>query len=262
MLGTSAISNPQNVLAQQGWVLMEPALDPQFINSLIVELESAYARCREIQLQNGIGKDTPGTAHHLPAFKGAFIQLLQDLPYQTLIQDYFNAPFILNSFGGVLNNGQDNSYVGRVHRDIRFYTGDLPLMLNMLIMLDEFTLENGATYVLSGSHRQLEKPEDALFYKQADRVCGMPGSCLFFNSNLWHAAGVNHTDLPRRALTLTWTRSCMKPQIDYVQLLGESFVSSLEESTKQILGYHARTPASLEAWYLPPESRFYRPGQD
>jgi len=38
-------------------------------------------------------------------------------------------------------------------------------------------------------------------------------------------------------------------------------VAGLPEPLRQVLGYHARTPASLEEWYQPPEGRFYRPGQ-
>jgi hypothetical protein len=254
--------NPNVTLSSQGWIVLESVIPNPLIERLRLELESAYSVCREIQIRNGIGKETPGTLHHLVAFKGAFLQLLEQLPCRDLTHDYFAGPFILNSFGGVLNSAENGSYVGQVHRDVRFFTGDLPLMLNMLIMLDDFTVENGATHVLSGSHRKPEKPDDDYFFEKADRVCGKAGSCLLFNSNLWHAAGVNRTSLPRRALTLTWTRSCIKQQLDYVRLLGETSVAAMDDSLKQLLGYYSRTPSTLEEWYLPPERRFYRPAQD
>jgi hypothetical protein len=262
MLIHTSSSPPDVTLSRQGWTVLESVIPNPLTERLRVELDSAYSVCREIQIRNGVGKDTPGTLHHLLAFKGAFIQLLEQLPCKNLIHDYFDGPFILNSFGGVLNCAENSSYVGQVHRDIRFFTGDLPLMLNMLIMLDDFTLKNGATHVLSGSHRKSEKPDDDFFFEKADRVFGTAGSCLLFNSNLWHAAGVNRTSLPRRALTLTWTRSCIKQQMDYVRLLGETSVATMDDSLKQLLGYYARTPSTLEEWYLPPESRFYQPGQD
>jgi ectoine hydroxylase-related dioxygenase (phytanoyl-CoA dioxygenase family) len=36
-------------------------------------------------------------------------------------------------------------------------------MVNMLVMLDDFTVENGATYVLTGSHHAPERPQDEFF---------------------------------------------------------------------------------------------------
>lgn len=262
MLAPSSALTLKAHLDQQGWVVVESTVDQKLIERLRIELDSAYAVCREIQIKNGVGKETPGTLHHLPVFQGSFIQLLQQLPSEEIVHDYFEAPFILNSFGGVLNTKETSSYVGKIHRDIRFFTGDVPLMLNMLIMLDDFTRENGATHVLSGSHRYPDRPADDVFFDKADRIRGKAGSCLLFNSNLWHAAGVNQTDQPRRALTLTWTRSCMKPQMDYVRLLGEACFATMNDTLRQRLGYYARTPSTLEEWYLPPEHRFYRPAQD
>ncbi len=259
---SSSIQSPALDMAEKGWCLVQNAISEQLLESLRLEIESASVECRKIQIKNCLSQNTSGTLHHLLAFQGSFLTLLEAIPAQDLIQSYFEAPFILNSFGGVINRKENQNYVGKVHRDVRFFTGKLPLMLNMLIMLDDFTLENGATYLLSGSHHQAQKPEESLFYQKAEQACGKAGSCLLFNSNLWHAAGLNHTDQPRRALTLTWTRSSIKQQLDYVRLLGEDAVFRMSDKVKQLLGYYSRTPSSLEEWYRPEEERYYRQGQD
>jgi len=90
----------------------------------------------------------------------------------------------------------------------------------MLIMLDDFTLENGATYLLAKSHLKDEKPTEAMFYEKSDRVVGKKGDVLFFNSNLWHAAGINTTNQERRAITITFTKPFMKQQLDYSRAIG------------------------------------------
>ena len=244
-----------------GWCLFAEMIDSAFIEELSHALDEAHSVCRAIQIRNGLPPNTDGTVHHLVAFKGVFLDLLGRGFLTDELLDYFGGQFILNSFGGVINRKAAPSYVCNIHRDTRSFTGDLPLMANVLVMLDDFTLDNGATYLLAGSHRQPDKPSEIDFFAGADRATAPKGSFLLFNSNLWHAAGLNHTDSPRRCLTLTFTKPYIKQQLDYPRLVGHSQINELTTDLRQILGYNARVPASLEEWYQPADQRYYRADQ-
>jgi hypothetical protein len=149
------------------------------------------------------------------------------------------------------------SYVSNIHRDIRtFY--NLPMMLNMLVMVDDFTIDNGATYLLSNSHLNDIKPDEKYFYNNAVRAEGCSGSILLFDSLLWHAAGINKTSFVRRALTLAFTRPFQKQQMDYPRLLGYQNGELFPEVLKQIIGYNSRVPCNLDEWYQPDHKRFYK----
>jgi len=76
--------------------------------------------------------------------------------------------------------------------------------MNIIVMLDDFTLDNGATHLLSRSHLKKDKPSDEEFFSQADRAVGKSGSIVLWDSNIWHAAGENKTDAPRRSLSLIY----------------------------------------------------------
>lgn len=248
-------------LQTHGWVLLPSAVDAAFLRDLHRDMETAYRACREIQIKNGIGEGTDGTVHHLPIFGGSFLTFLERNPAADALRDFFGGPYILNSFGGVLNLPSNLSYVGNVHRDQRTFSGNLPLMAQLLVMLDDFTEENGATYFYDGSHRQANKPADDEFFASARRAVGTAGSIVMFNSNVWHAAGVNRSTAPRRALTLVFSVPFMKQQLDYPRALGYERRDSFSPALQQVLGYHARVPASLDEWYQPPEKRFYRRDQ-
>jgi ectoine hydroxylase-related dioxygenase (phytanoyl-CoA dioxygenase family) len=226
----------------------------------------SYEFCRKIQVANGVDQITDGTLHHLIATNDPiYFEILEKIANSTLyqfIKDYFNGNFIINSYGGVKNIKSKPSYVANIHRDIRFFSGDFPLMLNLLIMLDDFTLENGATYLLPNSHLKGEKPSDEIFYKQSDRAIGKRGDILFFNSNLWHAAGINTTNTERRAITITFTKPFMKQQLDYSRAVGYNELEGKSEEIKQILGYFSRIPSNFNEWYQLPEKRFYKNNQD
>ena len=247
-------------LDERGWVMLPATLGSGQIACLTRDLEAAYREQRRLQILNGVGAGTDGTVHHLPLMGGSFLDLLESDVAGDLLAAFFGGPYILNTFGGVLNLPSGLSYVGNVHRDVRTFSGDVPLMAQLLVMLDDFTEANGATYLLGGSHRLSEKPRDDDFFRGATRAVGPAGSIVVFNSNLWHAAGVNTTTEPRRALTIAFTKPFIKQQLDYPRALGfdrQDFSPAL----RQLLGYNARVPASLDDWYQPPEKRMYRSDQ-
>jgi len=250
-----------NAIRGQGWTTLASVVPAPFVERLRRELEDAYVGQRELQLRNGVAEGTNGTVHHLPCAGGAFLELLEAGHARAALDEFFQGPYILNTYGGVLNLPNGASYVGRVHRDQRTFSGDVHLMAQLLVMLDDFTEENGATYLLSGSHRMRDKPADDVFFRDAARATGVAGSIVVFDSNLWHAAGVNRTSAPRRALTLAFTRPFIKQQLDYPRALGYDRGASFSPSLRQLLGYNARVPTSLDEWYQPPERRLYHRDQ-
>lgn len=248
-------------LSRTGWISHPSLLDPRTVELIRTELERSYNICREIQLKNGVQKNTDGTLHHLVGISNAYIDILEFPQVLELINIYFEGPAILNSFGGVRNTKQAEMYVSRIHRDVRFYSQHMRLMCNILIMADNFTAENGATHVLEGSHNIRQKPTDEHFKQHSRQLLGAAGTVVLFDSNLWHAAGINHTEEPRRALTLTFTPPFMKQQCDYPRMLGYDQSHNYTPRIRQLLGYNARIPTSLDEWYQPASSRLYQPDQ-
>ena len=241
---------------------MPGGLDATLLDTLARELEPALQLRQSIRASNGVEGANDGTLHHLLGDHPCFMQLLATLErFDPLLRWYFAGNYVLNSYGGVVNRQDTVAYVHAIHRDLRFSSDAKRFMLNVLVMLDEFTLANGATHILSGSQLR-ERPDDELFMRTAARATGPRGSILFFDSRLWHATGRSSVTAPRRALTLTFTSPFFKPQLDYARLVGYERAGSLSPFLKQVIGFNARVPASLQEYYLPVAQRFYQRGQD
>ena len=134
-------------------------------------------------------------------------------------------------------------------------------MLNTLFMLDDFTQDNGSTFLMPGSHKFAEKPLDEIFEKSKEQALGSAGSLLVFNSNVWHRGHDNITDYSRRSVTPMFCKPYLKQQFDYTEFLGFDNVIQMSDFRKQILGYYSRVPKNLDQWYQPPAQRMYRPDQ-
>lgn len=258
---TVSVADFARQMEDTGWFIFEEVVDASLIRDLIVDLEKSYEIRRPIQIKNGVDANTEGTAHHLLADGKSFLDLLQRAYLHEYLKSFFEGNYILNTFGGNLNLRKQFTYASVVHRDVRTYTREIKFLMNIIIMLDDFTLDNGATYLLSGSHLKQAKPTDEEFFSTADRAVGKSGSIVLWDSNIWHAAGENKTDSPRRSLSLIYSKPFMKQQFDYPRSVGYENAASYSETFRQIVGFNARVPASLEEWYQPPDRRFYKRDQ-
>lgn len=260
------ISSGQQLLHQletSGWTIIPNVVAAELSDALSFELERALTLRQNIRCRNKVDGSNDGTLHHLLADHPCFMVALAQLEhFDSLLKAYFSGNYILNSYGGVINRRDTVAYVHAIHRDIRFASDAKRFMLNILIMLDAFTLENGATHLLSGSQVRQEKPDRETFLKLSDRAIGGRGSALLFDSRLWHATGECHAETPRRALTLTFTSPFFKQQLDYPRLVGYDKAKAFKPWLRQVIGFNARVPASLDEYYVPVPERFYQRGQD
>jgi hypothetical protein len=246
---------------RNGWIYFDQLIDLELIDSINKELPDIAEIRRQVQIKNGITERTEGTVHHMLELNSSSFEFIARMYLSDYIKEFLDGNFIINSYGGLYNIKNKLSYTGNVHRDVRSWTGDYKIMINMLVMLDDFTLDNGATWLYTGSHHCSEKPTDQEFFEKADRGIGKKGSIILFDSMLWHATGENKTDSMRRALTLTLTRPFLKQQFDYPRYIGYDKTEKLPDDLLQILGYNSRVPSTLDEWYQPPNKRMYKKDQ-
>ena len=187
-------------LQETGICFLRKQIDNDLIDDLRKAVEVSFVKHRNIQisLNNEINSD--GVALNVLNDDFAYIKLLEKLLELGIIKDiennFFKTKFILNSISALNNKPNSPNFSAIVHRDIKFFSKDLPIMLNGLVLLDNFTLENGATMLLPNSHKTEEKPTDDFFINQCTRAIGKKGDILLFNSNIWHCSAPN-TRLPK-----------------------------------------------------------------
>ncbi|MEM7254244.1 MAG: phytanoyl-CoA dioxygenase family protein [Pseudomonadota bacterium] len=104
------------------------------------------------------------------------------------------------------------------HQDIRYWSFDEPELISVWIALGEERSENGALWVIPGSHQlaldrgRLDhalflRPELAENRELIDQAVVMdlsPGDVLFFHCRLFHAAGANRTEQVKLSSVFTY----------------------------------------------------------
>ena len=252
-------------LKDKGYTILRNKISQDWLSNLKSGAHKAFEEHRQIQIRNGNDIHTEGVALHVLLSDPVFIEFLGELNRVGIIEEiereFFGSKFIMNSMSALNNLPTGVNFSGKIHRDIRFYSDDVPLMLNALILLDDFTEDNGPTLLLPYSHTKKEQPSDDYFFSHCEKAIGKAGDVLLFNANTFHCSSPNRTTKGRMGLPITFTKSSMKQLLDYPRALGYEKMDSFDEDIQRLLGYHSRVPASLDEWYMPAEDRLYRKNQ-
>ena len=113
-----------------------------------------------------------------------------------------------------------------------------PIVANSVWFLDDFTLENGATSYVPGSHRRLMAlPEPGVENDDEVQVTGPKGTVLIVNGSGWHGSSANHTDRDRVGLLGFFGRAFMKPQQNHLKLVSKEVLARATPTLKRLLGF-------------------------
>jgi hypothetical protein len=243
---------------RDGWVIFEDMLSCDMIQRMNHDCLKWIEICKKYQIENGINASGDGTAHHSIGGGDSIDEFVGMHIFHPYLSEFFQQkPYILHACNPVGGFPNYDTYLHKVHRDVATYIPGYNLRINMLVMLDDFTNENGATRILPGSHFYPEQPDDKFFDDNCITIRGKAGSIVLFNSYLWHKGGLNRTSNNRVALTLSFGPAFIKPQMDYARFLGEEYGRNLSELSRQVLGYNARVPVGLGEWYRAKSDRLY-----
>ena len=253
-------------LKKDGYFIMPNQINSDLIERLKKCLDHSFELHKSIQKEQGNEIEVSGIALNVLADDVTYIELLFELFKNGIIKNlethFFKSKFILNSISALDNKPNQPNFSAIVHRDIKSYSGRIPLMINILVMLDDFTVENGATRLLPKSHLVQDKWSEDYFKQNSIQAVGKAGDILFFNSNVWHSSALNETQQRRRAIPITFSKSFIKQLMDYPRCLGYEAKNTYSDEMIQLLGYDSRVPANLEEWYQPLKNRFYKKEQD
>jgi ectoine hydroxylase-related dioxygenase (phytanoyl-CoA dioxygenase family) len=132
------------------------------------------------------------------------------------------------------------------HRDLPYLDriSSAPLAVSALFCIDDFTVENGATWCLPGSHLLAEPPSDRFLAGHSVAICAGAGDVIVFDSMLLHRAGANESTRPRRAVNHVYSVGIIRQQIDLPRALNGRHAD--DPHLAVLLGYASNAPVSAD----------------
>jgi ectoine hydroxylase-related dioxygenase (phytanoyl-CoA dioxygenase family) len=162
-------------------------------------------------------------------------------------------PLILGVLDRVLGHYQLSAPVGIeihpgetaqvLHTDDGIYPVPRPhaeIVVNTMWALDDFTLENGATHVVPGSHKWTNKRPAA--DEPTARAVMPAGSVMMFLGSVFHGGGANNSDRPRLGTVIEYAASWVRQQENQVLAVPLETVRTLSPQLQELIGYNIRPP--------------------
>lgn len=236
---------------EQGFAVLPELLSATQVEAARRALDEVFAAESDIAADRRWLTDAYRVAYMLPAKHETFTTLW-DLPHSVaLAQVVLGSDAVLASFNGMamLPRGEGQS----LHRDHPVPTPGVTLFMNVVCALDPFTVANGATRLVPGTHLSSTPGSSTITADEREQMESRtvtvelpPGSAVAFDATLWHAASRNTTDGQRRALHMFFARPWVQPHWDFPASLSDATASALTEEQRRLLGF-GNTPARYEA---------------
>jgi ectoine hydroxylase-related dioxygenase (phytanoyl-CoA dioxygenase family) len=174
-----------------------------------------------------------------------FLNLALNENLLTILKKLIVGKFILNQQNGIINPPQEAYNQAAWHRDLPYqhFVSSQPIAINALFCVDDFTLENGATFVLPASHKDDAFPSASYVKKNAVQVSAKAGSFILLDCMVFHAGGFNSTTQVRRAVNHVYNIPFFKQQINIPLNMVQPDILSVQ--AKELLGFKDGEPTSI-----------------
>jgi ectoine hydroxylase-related dioxygenase (phytanoyl-CoA dioxygenase family) len=139
--------------------------------------------------------------------------------------------------------GAASNFANDWHTDSRYLGGlrlDAGFSYSVVIMLDDFTKENGGTHYIPGSHKLRQRPDRQGGYPYRV-LTGEAGTMAIFDSGLWHKGGPS-SEKRRWGVFNLYSPWFVKPYFDYPKMLGPEFGKQTTKDLRRLLHYNSQPP--------------------
>ena len=237
-LTKQAIQNHVSEIEDQGFSIMENAIEPDFLKAILDELEYL-----ETARPGGDIPPAPFTGFVTRRWfdllnDGDVWQRVAIHPWVlSVLQQVLGDGFLISTLGtAVVGHGEEAQ---TIHGDDMLYSMPRPhphLVCNTMWALSDFTAASGATRVVPGSHKFPDDPDLSSAYETIPLE--MPsGSIAFVVGSCYHGAGENISGKDRQALTINYCRGSMRQQENLMLGIHPARIMSFPRSLQDILGF-------------------------
>jgi len=233
-----------------GYAVLPSGLSAAHVEGLGARLEQIMAR----QVEEFGGADRIAaigdalTARCPLVYDDAFVELVTHADVLALCRELLGDYVVLMQQNGIINPPGERHTQVAYHRDLPYqhFVSSRPLAVSALFCIDPFRVETGATTLIPGSHRVEMFPSDHVAAELDTPVTADPGSFIVFDSMVFHRAGHNRSDRPRRAVNHVFTSPIIAQQISLPDALGGRYAD--DPVLARLFGYGVTPAPSVTAW--------------
>lgn len=266
-------------LREQGYAMI-----PDFLSAAqLAKVNNLYdAMLGNHSGRNNFEGNLTERVYTLVARDRVFQDIVEDSRIMALCDELFMPNYLLTASQAIVIGPGETPQPW--HTDDSFYPIPRPrpmISVSTIVAVDDFTVENGATEMVPGSHLW-DDEQIAGHYSRGDferdpnlidRLSGKAvpmemsaGSCLVFAGTALHRGGANDSQGNRRAFSNQYCEPWARPQENFFLAIPQQQVASMSDKIQSLLGYSIHAPfmgqitarhprKALQADWVPPVYR-------
>ncbi len=230
----------QKQLDEDGYVILRDFMSPERLQALRDECEKVYAEQGELAGTEFRQEPQTRRLANVVNCGKIFEELISEPDILELVQHVISEQFKFSSLNFRSSN-PSSTWTQPLHCDNGAVVDEQGFWIcNVIWLLDDFTLENGATRMVPGSQLIGKLPQDVIEDINAPHpdeilLVEKAGTVVVMNTHMWHGATANRSDKDRRALHSLYCRRD-KPQQQYQKrLLSAEVQQNLSPALRELL---------------------------
>jgi ectoine hydroxylase-related dioxygenase (phytanoyl-CoA dioxygenase family) len=235
------MADPIESFERDGYAILEGALDRAALDEIVAAL--APHEARRPMGRNAFEGQKSQRVYSLAAKGDVFHRVAEHPDVIALLDRVLLPNYLLSTFQSIrLHPGEVEQ---AWHTDDAFYLvprpHHLPLAVSVIWAIEDFTVDNGATEVIPGSHLWGQDHPDTRDIEPVPAA--MPaGSAIVFDASLWHRGGSNRSSGTRLALSPQYCQPFLRPQESQLLIVPPDAARACSDRMRSMLGYSIFPP--------------------
>jgi ectoine hydroxylase-related dioxygenase (phytanoyl-CoA dioxygenase family) len=226
-----------DAIAEVGYTVLEQAIEPELVDQLVATIDRLMVDLRIPLGENAFLGEHTRRIFNLLARDPLFASVPLHPAVLPVIERVLDRQCLLSSLTAIeMGPGQRAQPLHADDGSIALARPHEPIVAVAIWALTDFTLHNGATHVVPGSHRWASRPAKG---ERADSVRAVmaKGSVIVYHGSLWHGGGDNDSSDRRMAIVVNHCAGYMRQEENQLLAVPRDLAATYPRRLQEMLGY-------------------------
>jgi ectoine hydroxylase-related dioxygenase (phytanoyl-CoA dioxygenase family) len=224
-------------VAEQGFTLVEGAIEPDLVDSLLDDLSRLERDLDARPSANSFEGERTVRIYNLLARGPLYARIPVHPNVLPVVERVLDRGCLVSSLSSIsIGPGESAQPIHADDQLLALPKPHPPLVCNSMWALTDFTEANGATRIIPGSHTRDHSPD---YGKPYDSIpAEMPrGSVLIWHGSLWHGGGANTTQERRVGIAMNYCAGFVRQQENQQLGIPLETIRDFEPRLRRLVGF-------------------------
>jgi ectoine hydroxylase-related dioxygenase (phytanoyl-CoA dioxygenase family) len=237
MVSRDEVDRHLAAIADRGFTILEGVIEPELVAELSRDLERLERELAIGPATNAFEGTKTVRVYNLLAHGAPYTRIPVHEHVLPVVEGVLDSGCLVSSLSSIaIGSGEQAQPIHADDQLIPLTKPHAPIVCNTMWALTDFTVENGATRIVPGSHVADRSPEYGRHYDSI--AAEMPrGSVLVWHGSLWHGGGANRTASRRVGIAMNYCAGYIRQQENQQLGIPMAVARTFSPRLLELVGY-------------------------